>query len=88
MIAEVFLSCGRHFLSVAGIVVACEGDPCRECLPDDIAEPIPDDELISSWIGEHKAADLPKAVVRFFRGEKWTPRSLRWAADKINAEAK
>jgi len=29
-IAEVFTSCGRQFLSIKGVAVAMEGDPCRD----------------------------------------------------------
>ncbi len=30
MIAEVLLDCGRYYLKVAGIVLAMEGDKCRD----------------------------------------------------------
>lgn len=86
-IAEVKFSTGRHYLSVAGIAVAVEGDKCRDTLPEEVSEPIPEDELNNAWIGDKRAKDLPLDIVRWFRGERWRPESLRWAADRINAVA-
>lgn len=84
MIAEVKLSCGRFYLEVCGIVVAMEGDPCRHSLPDEAAEPIPQQELEDAMIGDKKASDLPLDVVRWFRGERWSRKSLEWVAGEIN----
>ncbi|AMV31305.1 hypothetical protein VN12_04255 [Pirellula sp. SH-Sr6A] len=84
MFAEVKFSTGRHYLSVAGIAVAMEGDACRHHLPDEAAEPIPQQELENAMIGDKKASELPLDVVRWFRGERWSEKSLQWAADQIN----
>lgn len=84
MIAEVLSSCGRYYLSVCGVTVAMEGDPCRHLLPDEVAQPIPPEELKSATIGGVPVKDMEPSVVRFFRGESWTLQSLEWAARTIN----
>ena len=86
MIAEVILSMGRHHLKVGGVVLATEGDKCRDSgLPEDVLDPIPADEMESASIGGKPIKDLPIDIVRFFRGENWTPRMMEWVAAKINA---
>lgn len=86
-LAEVRLTCGRYVLFVAGLAVAMEGDQCRQDLPDDVAEPIPQDELERATIGGQPCNDMPLSVVRTFRGELWRLQSLEWAATQINAAA-
>jgi len=84
-LAEVRVACGRCFLSVAGIAVAMETDPCREIsIPEALLEPIPQHELDNAYIGGKAAKDLPIEVVRYFRGDSWTPKMLDYVADKIN----
>jgi hypothetical protein len=84
-LAEVRCSCGRYFLSVAGIAVAMEGDSCREAnVPEDLWGEIPTAELAQATIGSRPAAELPTDVVRFFRGGRWNEDMLRWAAETIN----
>lgn len=85
-VATVGLSCGRYYLEIAGIAVAVEGDACRHMLPEEAAEEISQDELDRASIGDKKASELPLDVVRFFRGQAWDGKSLRWAAKKINAD--
>lgn len=85
MLAEVRLSTGRQYLSVAGVVVAMEGDPCRDSdLPESILPPIPEQELATATIGGKPAKNLPIELVRFFRGDNWTPAMLEYVAQKIN----
>jgi hypothetical protein len=85
-IAQVNLSCGRLHLSVGGIVVAMEGDKCRDgSFPEEVLPPIPAEELKHATIGEKRAKNLPIEIVRFFRGDNWTGDMLRYAAGKINA---
>jgi hypothetical protein len=87
LIAEVDSSCGRYYLSVAGVVVAMEGDPCRDGnIPEAVLPPIPEEELASATIGGRPVRELPRDVVRFFRGDNWTKEMLVWAADRINVE--
>lgn len=86
-IASVRFSTGRHYLNVAGISVAVEGDKCRDMLPEEVSEPIPQEELERATIGDKRATDLPLHIVRFFRGECWRKESLEWAADRINKVA-
>jgi hypothetical protein len=87
-IAEVGFSCGRHYLSVAAIILAMEGDKCRDGnLPEDVYEPISTEELAAASIGGRPVRDMEPRVVRFFRGEYWTPKMLRWAAERINQAA-
>lgn len=87
-LAEVKFSCGHHYLSVAGVVVAMEGDRCRDGgLPESVYDPIPPEELEHATIGDKRAKDIPIEVVRFFRGDNWTPKMLEYVADKINREA-
>lgn len=87
-LAEARVCCGRHCLFVAGIAVAMEGDKCRDgTIPEDVLPPIPREELEQATIGDKRAIDLPIDVVRFFRGDNWTPRMLQWVADRINAAA-
>ena len=86
-VAQVGFSCGRHYLEVGGVVVAMEGDACRQMLPSEVATEIPQEELEGACIGERRAIDLPIDVVRFFRGDQWAEKSLRWAADTINSAA-
>ncbi len=84
-LARVGLSCGRYYLSVAGIVVAMECDPCRDAtIPEEVRKPIPEGELATAMIGDRPAAELPVEVVRFFRGDRWTYGTLHWVADRIN----
>jgi hypothetical protein len=84
-LAEVILTCGRLCLRVAGIVVAMEGDKCRDGnLPESVLPPIPEEELAHARIGDKLAKDLPIEVVRFFRGDNWTGPMLEYVADKIN----
>lgn len=87
-LAEVGCSTGRNYLSVAGIVVAMEGDKCRDSeIPERVLPSIPEDELEKGSIGGKPIKDMPRNVVRFFRGDNWTEEMLRWAADQINAKA-
>src|SRR5688572_12433766 len=87
-IAEVLFSCGRSYLSVAGVAVAMEGDKCRDGdLPDEVYEPIPAHELERGIIGGESIKGMDPKVVRFFRGDNWTPKMLQFVADKINAHA-
>ena len=87
MIAEVGFSTGRHFLSVAGITLAMEGDKIREILPEEALKPIPPEELERATIGDQRATDVPLHVVRFFRSDYWCKKSLQWVADRVNAVA-
>src|SRR5437868_2791622 len=81
-LAHVGLSTGRHYLTIAGVIVAMEGDPCRDAnLPESILPPIPAAELEQATIGGKPAKDLPINVVRFFRGDRWTPAMLEWVAE-------
>ncbi len=87
-VARVRCSCGRWFLEVCGFALAVEGDPCRDVgLPESVLPPIPASELAAASIGGRPAAELPLAVVRFFRGERWTEASLRWVAAEVNRRA-
>lgn len=88
MLAEVKFSCGRHYLSVAGIAVALEGDRCRGKLPEEVLPPIPPEELEHATIGGKPAKDMPVDLVRFFRGDNWTEKMLRYTADRINEAAR
>ncbi len=83
-IAEVRSCCGRFVLFVADIAVAMEGDKCRQVLPDEVAEPIPEHELQTATIGGEPVSEMPLDIVRFFRGETWSRKSLEWAASQIN----
>ena len=85
VIAEVSLSCGRYHLNIAGLPIVMEGDVCRLVLPEECFEPIPKQELEHATIGDKSAKDLPIDVVRFFRGDNWTEKMLRYVADKINS---
>jgi hypothetical protein len=86
-IAEVGFSTGRYFLSVGGVIVAMEGDKCRENLPEEACEPIPPEELERATIGDQRAKDMPMHVVRFFRGDCWNKKNLTWVAKRINKVA-
>lgn len=87
-LAEVRLSCGRCYLSVAGIAVAMEGDKCRDGnMPEEVLPPIPEHELEHAMIGDQRAKDLPIGVVRFFRGDCWDEKMLEHAAKVINEAA-
>lgn len=84
-LAEVRFSCGRHYLSVAGFAVAMEGDRCRDRkIPEEYWEPIPPEELAHASIGGKPASEIPIEVVRFFRGDNWNERMLRYVAERIN----
>jgi hypothetical protein len=88
-LAEVFLSMGRHHLRVAGFVLGTEGDKCRDgSIPEEVLPPIPPEELEHATIGGKPAKDMPVDVVRFFRGNLWTPEMLRYVAERINAAAR
>lgn len=86
VLAEVRLSTGRQYLTVAGFILAMEGDPCRDSsnIPEDVLPPIPEAELASATIGGKPAKDLPIDMVRWFRGDNWTPEMLEYVAAKIN----
>ena len=87
-IAKCYCCCGRFVLEVAGIVVAMQGDKCRhDGIPEEFLEPIPQEELDRATIGGKSVKDMPMQLVRFFRGDNWTPEMLRWAADSINKKA-
>lgn len=86
-LAEVGFSTGRHYLSVAGIIVAMEGDKCRDAeIPEHVLPLISEDELEHATIGGKPAKEFSRSMIRFFRGDCWTERMLHWAADKINNE--
>lgn len=88
MLAEVLFSCGRHYLNVAGIAVAVEGDRCRDGdMPDDVYDPIPPEELERGTIGGQPIKGMDVKMVRFFRGDNWTKKMLEYAARRINDEA-
>lgn len=85
MIAKVFLSMGRWHLKVAGFVLATEGDKCRDAnLPEEVFDPIPEEELARASIGGKPAKELPIEMVRWFRGDNWNEKMMRYVADKIN----
>lgn len=85
--AEVRLSCGRQYLSVGGFCLAMEGDKCRDnSLPEEVLPPIPADELERGRIGEVPIKDVPIMVVRFFRGDLWTPEMMEYVAAKLNEQ--
>lgn len=86
VLAEVRLSTGRQYLTVAGFVLAMEGDPCRDSsgIPESILPPISEAELARATIGGKPAKDLPIDVVHWFRGDNWTPEMLEYVATKIN----
>jgi hypothetical protein len=85
-LAQVKFSCGRSYLSVAGIALAMEGDKCRDGdLPPEIYEPIPEHEMEHGTIGGEPVKGMDPALIRFFRGSCWTEGMLKYAADKINA---
>jgi hypothetical protein len=87
-LAKVLSSCGRYYLSVAGIAVAMQGDPCRDGdMPESVYPPIPKEELERATIGGEPIKDTPMKVVRFFRGDNWTKEMLEYAAAKINEAA-
>lgn len=84
-LAEVRLSCGRLYLKVAGVIVAMQGDKCRDNeLPEECYDPIPPHELERATIGDKKASELPIQLVRFFRGDCWNEAMLEYVAKKIN----
>jgi hypothetical protein len=85
-IAEVRCTCGRNVLFVGGFALAMEGDKCRDgSLPEHVLPPIPLEELERASIGGTPATELPRDVVRFFRGDCWTTPMLEYVAEKINA---
>lgn len=86
-LAEVDCSCGRYYLSVAGITLAVQGDKCRAMLPEEVCPPIPEEELERASIGGTPAKDIPLEVVRFFRGDYWTKEMLEYVANHINDAA-
>ena len=83
-IAEVYLSCGRYHLSIVGIPIVMEGDRCRASLPEECLKPISDEELKYASIEGESIKDMPIEIIRFFRGDNWTEKMLRYVADKIN----
>ena len=84
-LATVGFSCGHHYLEVAGIVLAMEGDACRTTkIPIELEEPIPEEELNSASIGGKPIKEMDPAVVRFFRGSRWNKAMLEWTANQIN----
>jgi len=84
-LAEVYLQCGRFNLTVAGILVAMEGDRCRYGeFPEEILPEIPQAELESTSIGGESCADMDINIVRYFRGDNWNKEMLQYTADKIN----
>lgn len=84
-IAHVAGSCGRLFLSVAGITVAAQGDQCRDCeWPNDVYPPLSEEELATGRIGDEMIRDMPLELVKVFRPIWWDERMLRHAADRIN----
>ncbi len=85
-LAETAYSCGRCCLKVAGIVLAMQGDPCRDgSLPESVLPPIHANELDQATIGGQSVKDMPIEIVRFFRGDRWTPAMLEYVATKINS---
>lgn len=87
-LAHVGFSCGRCYLQVGGIIVAMEGDKCRDGdLPEEILPEIPEAELERATIGGEPAKDIDRDIVRFFRGDVWNQKMLRYAAEKINQAA-
>jgi hypothetical protein len=88
-LAEVGFSCGRHYLSVAGIAVAMEGDKCRDGgMPEEVYDPIPPEELENATIGGKPVKDMPIKMVRFFRGDVWTKKMFDYVAGRINVASK
>jgi hypothetical protein len=87
-LAAVRTYAGRYYLSVAGIVLAMQGDKCRDSdFPEHVFDPIPAEELARASVGGTPATELPIEVVRFFRGDVWNQKMLEFAANKINEAA-
>lgn len=87
-LAEVGFSCGRSYLSVAGIAVAMEGDKCRDGdMPEEVYEEIPEFEMAHGTIGGKPVKGMEPALIRFFRGSCWTRKMLEYAAKVINEKA-
>lgn len=82
---DVVSTCGRYILMVNGLALAMEGDPCRCFLPEEILDPIPEDEMKSTSIGGVAISEMPIDVVRMFRPSRWTKKMLDYVAEKINA---
>lgn len=80
-IAKVGLSCGRLYLEVSGIIVAMEGDKCRDSsIPDEYRTPMP--ESIT------KDNVLSLGMIRFLYGSEWNEKMLEYVADRINSLSK
>jgi hypothetical protein len=89
VLAEVRASCGHYYLEVAGISVAMAGDVCREGeIPEELHDPIPEEELAHATIGGQPAKDMPIDIVRMFRSSHWNKAMLEWVANKINSSAR
>lgn len=88
-VAEVRCCSGRYVLFVNDLALVMQGDKCR-CgdLPEEVYDPIPEEELKSAHIGGTPIKDLPIKTVRFFRGDFygliWNVKMLRYVADEIN----
>ena len=88
-IAEARFGCGRSYLSVADVVLAMEGDKCRDGdMPNEVYDPIPAHEYETATIGGESINGMDECLIRVFRGSTWTPKMLKFVADKINAATK
>lgn len=85
-IAEVGFSCGRSYLKVAGVIVAVEGDRCRDCgnIPEEFKDPIPDHVYEGTIGGKPITRDMDPDLIRFFVGENWSEKMLCYLANRIN----
>jgi hypothetical protein len=87
MFAEVVLSMGRYHLRVGGFYLATEGDKCRNGnLPEEVLPPIPPEELEKARVGGKPVNDMPINIVRWFRGDNWDERMMRYVAEQINKQ--
>jgi len=76
-IARIGLSCGRLYLEVSSIIVAMEGDVCRDStIPEKYRTPV------------IKIDGKPIELVRYFGGSAWNEEMLEYVRDKINLSVK
>lgn len=87
-LAFVGLACGRQYLKVGGVIVAMEGDVCRDAtIPAECCERRVDTIALDSLTnGRVMDEERFESIKRMCTRDVWNAKSMEWTAKQINSK--